>query len=499
MSDSQQITDAGDGALPTTPSLADASDGPTCFAPVTGPGTPRIPTAMPEALDSRFEFVQILGSGGMGVVILARDRKLGRDVAIKLIRPRETTTSDGAQAAAMFEQEARVLAKLEDDHVVRIYEYGTAGDVPYLVMELVRGRSLAARLATGRPTLVEAARLALDIARGLLAAHTTGIAHLDLKPANVFLAESGRAKVADFGLARITGDAPADGEKRRFSGGTPGYMAPEQWDGRESIASDVYAFGVVLHEMLTGQRLFAASSHSSLRELQKLEVPPPPSRINPVVPPALDAITTGTLHIDPAQRPDINQIVDSLTGWLRQVENRTSRSAASLGLPERPYKVLERFSASDAAIFFGRDAETAELVEMVESPDVRLLLLFGPCGIGKSSLVRAGLACALDPSRFEAILLVSGDDPAAALTATLAGLAATLKLSWPAAAGPAVPITVADLENSPAHVVDLLVLLSRVTGKTYTIVIDQIEELFTLNSRGAGRVERFFALVKRRA
>jgi outer membrane protein assembly factor BamB/predicted Ser/Thr protein kinase len=430
---------------------ASATDGPTHAPPAASARPvpePEAAAALPASLATRYRVERVLGTGGMGQVLLVQDLQLERQVALKLIR-RLTP-----MLVEMFRQEARVLASLEHENVVRLYESGVADGAPFLTMEYVRGQSLAQRLSAGRPLVLEAARIGREIVEGVGIAHERGIVHFDIKPANIFLDERGRARVADFGLARRVA---ADGSRARAPGGTPGYMAPEQARGDEvGPPADVFAIGVVLHEMLTGRRLFRpAPGEAPLAE------PVPPSQVNPSVPPALDRAVLSALAPDPAARCTLPQLAAALTGWLERVQHGR-RGAAAAGLPQQPYKLLESFAREDQCIFFGRESETLELAELVESQAVRSILVFGPCGIGKSSLLRAGLAAALDPARFAPHYLVCGPDPVARLEALVA------RFDEPAA-----------------------------EARMPVVVVDQLEELFTLHPQGADMSVRFFALVEK--
>jgi serine/threonine protein kinase len=250
-------------------------------------------SGLPPGLDERFEVLELLGRGGMGVVYLARDRRLGREVALKLL------TSPGEKAMALLEAEARSLAQLEHDHVVRLYELGFQKGVPFLVMELMRGWPLSTRLAEGRPTLVEAVRIAVDMLLGLARAHELGLVHRDVKPGNVFLEQTGRVKVADFGLAvSITGQSSAAGNGLV---GTPAYMAPEQFKALPADArTDVFSLGVIAYEMLSGDLPFGRGTLADVVLSQARGVPP----MRPdLIPPAAERAIKLALDEDPDRRP----------------------------------------------------------------------------------------------------------------------------------------------------------------------------------------------------
>src|SRR5262245_35031536 len=227
---------------------------------------------MPLAVGTRlgpYEILSSLGAGGMGEVYRARDTRLGRDVAIKIVPP---TVADNAAALARFEREARAVAALSHPNILTIYDFGqatvTGQALTYAVMELLEGQTLRERLSTGALPTRKALDIAAQIAHGLAAAHDKQIAHRDLKPENVFSTSSGRVKILDFGLARQAGapataspppDSPTilPGTEPGVVLGTVGYMAPEQVRGEPSDHhADTFALGCVIYEMLTGQRAY---------------------------------------------------------------------------------------------------------------------------------------------------------------------------------------------------------------------------------------------------
>jgi serine/threonine protein kinase len=216
----------------------------------------------------RYRIIELLGAGGMGEVYRARDERLDRDVAVKVLPPAVAQDRD---RLARFEREARALAKLEHPNILAIYDFGHEGNVAFTVTELLAGETVRARLARERLAWRKAVELAATMADGLAAAHAQGIVHRDVKPENVFLTTDGRVKILDFGLAatgptllanRSTGTHQATGETTPGAVlGTVGYMAPEQVEsGQASARSDIFALGCVLYEMLTGTRAFARAT-----------------------------------------------------------------------------------------------------------------------------------------------------------------------------------------------------------------------------------------------
>jgi len=247
----------------------------------------------------RFQLLRELGRGGFGVVFEAQDTLLGRRVAWKAMLPAARL----AQAdQALLRREAEAAAQLSHPHIVTLHDVGSWEGGVFLVMELLRGESLEARLARGPLAPAEALAAAADVARGLAHAHAAGVIHRDLKPSNVFLASDGYAKVLDFGLAHVLGrSAP-------LSGGTPRYMAPEQRRGAPPDArGDVYAAALVLCESLSGT-------------LPTPGTPPPPP---PGIPQVLAALVAAALAEAPEGRPDGRAWLEGLLVSQRALDLRT--------------------------------------------------------------------------------------------------------------------------------------------------------------------------------
>jgi WD40 repeat protein len=265
--------------------------------PPGGSGLPSVPG---------YEIVGELGRGGMGVVYKARHLRLDRLVALKMIL---SGVYAGPHELARFRTEAEVIARIQHPNIVQIFDVGEAplagGDgCPFLSLELVEGGSLARKL-TGRPLPArEAAGLVQSLARAIHAAHQLGIIHRDLKPGNILLTADGTPKITDFGLAKRV-DAETTGTQSGVLMGTPEYMAPEQAAGKSKEigpATDVYALGVILYELLTGRPPF--KGQTSLDTLQQVlsDEPVPPSRLQPKVPRDLETICLKSLQKEPARR-----------------------------------------------------------------------------------------------------------------------------------------------------------------------------------------------------
>ena len=245
-----------------------------------------------------YEIVSAIGAGGMGEVYRARDRRLDRTVAIKVLAP---NLSGNPEYRQRFEREARTVAALSHPHICPVYDIGAHEGLDYLVMEYLEGENLASRIAKGPLPIEEALRYAIQIADALDQAHRHGVVHRDLKPGNIMLTKSG-AKLLDFGLAKVfeprggppstltalpTATTPLTGQGLIV--GTLQYMAPEQLEGGEADArTDIFAFGLVLYEMIAGKRVFEARSQAAVISSIMTSSAPPLSSLNSAVPPALD-------------------------------------------------------------------------------------------------------------------------------------------------------------------------------------------------------------------
>ncbi|HEX2189913.1 MAG TPA: serine/threonine-protein kinase, partial [Longimicrobiaceae bacterium] len=252
-------------------------------------------------LARRYQFVQELGRGGTATVYLARDRQLGRDVAVKVLHAQQV---GDPETVSRMEREARTVARLDHSSIVTLYESRQLGDRTLaLVMQYVPGGTLREVLRRDGPFPFDRAeRVLRDLAEALAYAHGRGVVHRDVKPANIYLdEETGRALLADFGIARW-----ADGEELTMEGttiGTPTYMSPEQIDGGPVDGrSDLYSLGLVGYEMLTARRPWEGETIYSTIYRQKNEPIPPLEEARPGTPPRLRAAVEGALGKDPAER-----------------------------------------------------------------------------------------------------------------------------------------------------------------------------------------------------
>jgi hypothetical protein len=282
---------------------------------------------VPGSVVGRFELIREIGRGGFGVVWEARDTRLGRSVAFKAVRA-------GEKAALREERllrEAESVARLSHPNLVTLYDVGRTEQGPYLVMEFLKGETLADRLAAGSMGMRETLRIGVEIAKGLAHAHSCGVVHRDLKPANILLCDDGRVKVLDFGLAHAFG-------QRRLDGGTPAYMAPEQWVGApEDERSDVFALGVMLFRMVSGELPFpeddSGKAIRSARKAPVLEVPDAP---------ALGELVGRMLEKDPTRRPrDASEVLEPLSELQTWMERATFTPSARPRVRRRsPWRIV---------------------------------------------------------------------------------------------------------------------------------------------------------------
>lgn len=227
----------------------------------------------------RYHLIEKLGEGGMAVVYKAFDTRLETDVAVKIIRMEKLTEETRERALKRFEREAKALAKLTHPNIVKVMDYGEYEGKPYLVMEYLSGGTLKQQLGTPIPW-EEAFRTLAPIARALEYAHRREIIHRDVKASNILMTDSGQPMIADFGVAKILSDTneTLDLTGTGMGVGTPEYMAPEQWNGKTSPASDQYSLGVVLYEMITGRKPYVAETPAAILLKQAMEELPRPSR-----------------------------------------------------------------------------------------------------------------------------------------------------------------------------------------------------------------------------
>jgi eukaryotic-like serine/threonine-protein kinase len=289
-------------------------------------------------IGDRYRLGPVIGRGGMATIHQATDLRLDRDVAVKLLRPE---IAQDADLSARFRREALASTVLRHPNIVACLDTGTDGEQPYLVMDLVDGEDLAARLKrSGRLAPWSAARIALDVARALGVAHLRGIVHRDVKPGNILLAADGRAMVTDFGIARLAVDAEA--ARPGTTLGSVHYFSPEQARGTTTTpASDVYCLGLVLFEALTGSRAFTGDTSDAIALARIGAAAPSPRALRPEIPADLDAIVRTALAPDPADRyPSGNAMAVALEAAVHTADESSPTSVVTI-----PRRAMEDVAA----------------------------------------------------------------------------------------------------------------------------------------------------------
>jgi serine/threonine protein kinase len=306
-----------------------------------------------------YEVLALLGAGGMGEVYRARDPRLGRDVAIKVL---PASFSKDADRLRRFGDEARAAGVLNHPNITAVFDIGLHDGSPYLVSELLEGETLREALAGGHLSTWQALDYAIQIARGLAAAHQKGIVHRDLKPDNVFVTRDGRLKIIDFGLAKLTPAkevSPNQTDLPTATGGTDpgvllgtvGYIAPEQLRGRPADArSDIFSLGAILYEMLSGRRAFQGDSAADTMTAILRDDPPDLSLTGQSISPGLERIVRRCLEKNPEQR---FQSALDLAFDLEALSGLSGAPAKSVTAPDAAPRRWFPFAAIATAIVAG--------------------------------------------------------------------------------------------------------------------------------------------------
>jgi serine/threonine protein kinase len=365
-----------------------------------------------------YEIVGPIGAGGMGEVYRARDPRLGRDVAVKVLPASFSNDSDRLRR---FEQEARAAGVLNHPNVTAVYDIGTVDGSPYVVSELLEGETLRARLAGGALVPRRATEYAVQIAHGLAAAHDKGIVHRDLKPENLFVTKDGRVKILDFGLAKLTQadgggphtnlpTTPASAETEPgVVLGTLGYMSPEQVRGRPADPrSDIFSFGAILYEMLSGKRAFHRDTAADTMSAILREDPPDLSSTNRQVSPSLDRIIRHCLEKDPEAR------FHSAHDLAFQLQASTTEEPVSLaGVRPAPRRFRPMLAAASAIALLLAAVLAALLLRRPPRPEsvgqtARFAIPLPPGTTYAPSEISRGISISPDGTRVVVEALVNG-------------------------------------------------------------------------------------------
>ncbi|MFQ5436497.1 MAG: protein kinase, partial [Anaerolineae bacterium] len=438
-----------------------------------------------------FQLGERIGSGGFGVVYRAWQPSVNRDVAVKIILPR---FANNPNFIRRFEAEAQLVARLEHPHIVPLYDYWREPDAAYLIMRLLRGGSLEDQLASGPLSLAEVQQTTQQIGLALDVAHRHDIIHRDIKPANVLLDEDKNAYLVDFGIAknldRMNGKSLTEGG---VVIGSPAYISPEQILAEPvGPQSDIYCLGILLFEVLTGQKPFPGPTPVAYIQQHLNDPLPSLSQFNGDLPPALDdVIRRATAKKIEDRYPTTPAFLDDFEKAVETAVSPTDHHpvpAADTTVPpittqeiaalENPYCGLRAFTAADAANFYGRDALVQEMLGMMsDSSDLsRFTAVVGPSGSGKSSVVKAGLMPSLrrgglpNSDDWFMVDLTPGTHPWEEAEAALLRIA----INPPDSLLPMLQEGHRGLLRAVRRV------LPEEDGSQLVLVIDQFEELFTL-------------------
>jgi serine/threonine protein kinase len=462
----------------------------------------------------QYEIIRELGQGGMGAVYAARDTKLGRKVAIKVLN-----SNDQPELTARFIIEAQATARCSHENIVVIHEVGEHNGNPFMVLEYLQGAPLTQLLQDGRRLApAQVVELMVPVVRALSVAHAHNIVHRDLKPDNIFVTDAGVIKVLDFGIAKLaqgteedalalarsaaaTGPEPSPRGGRALTRlgtlmGTLPYMSPEQWSAGAGVVdarTDIWAVGIILFEMVAGHHPLAPRQGWDLMVTGVMQESMPGVRTAcPEIPDELASVIDRCLVKPQDQRiGSARELLDALEPLL------PGRFVRRLRSDESPYAGLKSFQESDAHRFFGRSREVAAAVTRLR--DAPLVGIVGPSGVGKSSFVRAGIVPALKISgeHWSTFVVRPGRSPMAALAYALTPMLSTTSTTHPGRtrdeiapdASAAQSTLSGDLSQQQAIVERLYAepgylgaaLRSRARGRNTHILlfVDQFEELYT--------------------
>ncbi len=435
-----------------------------------------------------YELKELIGKGGFGAVYRAYQQFIGREVAIKIILPEHANRPEFIRR---FETEAQLVARLEHPHIVPLYDYWREPSGAYLVMRWLRGGSVQDSLEKDGVWSPQSVSHVLNqIAEALHVAHRQGIIHRDIKPENILLDENNNAYLSDFGIAKELGSQQNITQKNAVIG-SPAYLSPEQIKGENVTAkSDIYALGIVIYEMLTGEKPYQADSPVTLMYRHLSEPLPDIVLVNPELPDAINAVLQRATAKDPEFRyentielaRDFRRAIKPLLSSDDELPAGTAVFTGSSGSivipdPENPYKGLRAFQQADAADFFGREVLVMSIIRRMQEPvdNNRFLAVVGPSGSGKSSVVKAGVIPELrsgmmpGSENWFVVEMLPGIDPMEELEAALLRIAVNPPESL-----------LSQLKEDSRGLVRAIKRVLPDDETELLILIDQFEELFTL-------------------
>lgn len=465
-----------------------------------------------------YELRDLIGRGGFGVVYRAYQQEVNREVAIKIILPQY---ANRPYFIRNFKFEAQIIARLEHLHIVPLYDYWRDPQGAYIVMRWLRGGSLLKRLKNGPLPVDTAANMLDQIASALQAAHQNHVVHQDLKAANILLDNADNAFLTDFGIAKdLEGEDDSDpDDPDNIVRGSPEYMSPEQiLNTPINPQTDIYSLGILLYEMLTGRTPFQSEDDQEILKNQLYDKLPPLQQFNKELPDALNVVIQRATDKHPKRRyqtpmqmaegfrmfvdagksqatpapaavkPEPAQIPDKRSTGMAQKVIDVDEFLRSQQIAN-PYKGLQAFQENDASNFFGRQKTINQLLDRLREDDsnARFLTVIGPSGIGKSSVVRAGVIPSLRqgalPGSDQWFIadLIPSDQPLARLESAL--------LSVARSSDDRIMQSLTDDENGLHHVLNRILQ----NDEQLLLVVDQFEELFTLADDQQAR--RFMSLI----
>ncbi|MBT0994876.1 Stk1 family PASTA domain-containing Ser/Thr kinase [Cellulomonas sp. DKR-3] len=431
-------------------------------------------------VDGRYEVVSRIARGGMATVYLAVDRRLDRDVALKVMHPHLAEGTSGTDFEARFRREARAAARLTHPGLVGVYDQGVDGETSYLTMEYVDGTNLRRRLAEqGALTVADALRIAEAVLDALAVAHRAGLVHRDIKPENVLLATDDRVKLADFGLARAVTEVTSTTTGTVL--GTVAYLAPELVvRGASDARTDVYACGILLYEMLTGAQPYTGETPIQVAFQHVNQDIPAPSDAVDWLPIEVDDLVRALAARDPEDRP-----VDAAaaTALLRRVRSELDEATLARRADVAPTIVLPSATdpdetalpsddgtpANDGADASDEDGATVRLEDVPRGSTVAL-----PIGLGASAVATREPALAPRPRRKRRLLA------ALIVVVTVLGLAGAGW--WYVTAGPGAYTTVPEIEGKSADAAEAALQAVGLTARTTSDFSDEVDKGLVVSS-----------------